>query len=133
MIRGMNMFVTQILPKAIVRQLTEEEMAYYRQPFKKWAHRKPVWRWPNEIPIDGKPADVAQIVNDYNRKLRDSELPKLLFFAKPGGLITSAMVEWCKTNLQNLKTVDIGPGIHFLQEDNPHLIGSELVNWYQSL
>ena len=43
------------------------------------------------------------------------------------------MVEWSKQNLKNLKTVDIGMGIHFLQEDNPHLIGSELANWYQSL
>ena len=40
------------------------------------------------------------------------------------------MVEWSK---QDLKTVDIGAGIHSLQEDNPDLIGSELAKWYQSL
>ena len=38
-----------------------------------------------------------------------------------------------KMELTNLKTVDIGPGIHYLQEDNPHLIGSELAQWYKSL
>ncbi len=35
--------------------------------------------------------------------------------------------------MKNLKTVDIGPGIHYLQEDNPHLIGSELAGWYSRL
>ena len=34
---------------------------------------------------------------------------------------------------KNLKTVDIGPGIHFLQEDNPHLIGEEIAAWYKTL
>jgi len=29
--------------------------------------------------------------------------------------------------------VDIGRGLHYLQEDNPHLIGAELANWYKSL
>ena len=33
------------------------------------------------------------------------------------------MVDWSKEHFSNLKTVDIGQGIHFLQEDNPHLIG----------
>ena len=92
-----------------------------------------MWRWPNEIPIEGKPADVAKIIDSYNQKLRESELPKLLFYADPGGIITSRAVEWCQSNLKNLKTVNIGPGIHYLQEDNPHLIGSELAAWYKSL
>ena len=29
---------------------------------------------------------------------------------------------------KNLKLVDIGEGIHYLQEDNPHMIGKELAN-----
>ncbi len=43
------------------------------------------------------------------------------------------MVDWSKEHFSNLKTVDIGQGIHFLQEDNPHLIGRELATWYQGL
>lgn len=34
--------------------LTEEEMTHYREPFRKPEYRKPVWRWPNEIPIEGQ-------------------------------------------------------------------------------
>jgi len=133
MIAGMNIFVEKILPKAIVRSLTEKEKNYYREPYKNIRSRKPLWRWPNEIPIDGLPADTTEIVQNYNKKLQESNIPKLLFYAHPGGLITSTMVEWCQQKLKNLKTVDIGDGIHYLQEDNPHLIGSELVKWYNSL
>jgi len=35
--------------------------------------------------------------------------------------------------MKNLETVDIGPGVHFVQEDNPHKIGEELARWYQGL
>ncbi len=133
MIVVMNIFVEQILPKAIVRSLTEKEKNYYRNPFKHFKHRKPIWRWPNEIPINGKPADVTEIVQNFNKRLLESDLPKLLFYANPGGIIPPAMVEWCREKLKNLKTVDIGRGIHYLQEDNPDLIGSELAKWYKNL
>ena len=43
------------------------------------------------------------------------------------------MVEFCRGSLKNLKTVDVGAGIHFLQEDNLHVIGSELAEWFGSL
>ncbi len=133
MIAGMNIFVEHILPKAIVRKLSEKEMNHYREPFKNIQHRKPVWRWPNEVPINGHPADVVEIVRNYNKKLQESDLPMLLFYAHPGGIITLDTVEWCKDNFKNLKTVDIGEGIHFIQEDNPDLIGSELARWYNDL
>jgi hypothetical protein len=29
--------------------------------------------------------------------------------------------------------VDLGHGIHFLQEDHPHRIGAELAAWYDGL
>ena len=128
-----NVFVTKILPQAIVRTLTAEEKAAYAEPFPTIKSRKPVRVWPCEVPIDGQPADVTALVAGYNEKLQASVLPMLLFYATPGGIIDADMVEWCKQNLKHLETVDIGPGIHFLQEDNPHLIGQELARWYQSL
>lgn len=128
-----NMFIEQILPESIVRKLSLEEMNHYREPFKEPGSRKPVWRWPNELPIEGKPADVVKTVETYNAWLRETDLPKLLFYGNPGALIKPPVLEWCRQNLKHLKTVDIGPGIHYLQEDNPHLIGSELAEWYESL
>jgi haloalkane dehalogenase len=133
MISVMNVFVTQILPQAIVRKLSKEEKDNYAAPYKTVQSRKPVRQWPCEIPIEGKPADVHEVISNYNQKLQESELPKLLFSATPGGLIDDKTVEWCKQNLKNLKVLDIGDGIHYLQEDNPHLIGEELAKWYLDL
>ena len=128
-----NIFIEKFLPAGVVRALTVEEMNFYREPFKEVNSRKPIWRWPNEISIAGEPKDVTEATAFYNQKLQESELPKLLFFATPGMLLTAPLVEWSKAHLKNLKTVDVGQGIHFLQEDHPHLIGSELVRWYSML
>ena len=133
MIVNQHMFVEQILPSLVVRELTDAEMDHYRAPYIDPPSRKPLWRWPNEIPIAGEPATVVALVEEYNRKLQQSRLPKLLLSATPGGIIDAQAVAWCQQNLPNLKVVDIGPGIHFIQEDNPHLIGTELANWYSSL
>lgn len=127
-----NIFVENVLPGGIVRKLTEEEMNRYREPFREPASRKPVWRWPNEIPIAGEPPEVVEAVAAYNAKLQQSELPKLLFYADRGAILPVPLVEWARKNLKSLKMVDVGPGIHFLQEDNPHLIGRELAAWYRT-
>ncbi len=134
MIVNKNFFIEQILlDKGIVRRLNEEEKKQYRQPFEDPTTRKPIWRWPNEIPIEGDPKDVVEAANAYNEWLQQSDLPKLLFYATPGALVSPQTVEWCRQNLKNLKTVDIGQGVHYLQEDNPHLIGKELATWYRKL
>ena len=133
MISVMNVFVTKMLPQAIVRKLSAEEKDYYGGPYKTVGSRKPIRQWPCEIPIEGRPADVYEVISNYSQKLQESVVPKLLFFATPGGIIDSKTVDWCRQNLKNLKVVDIGDGIHFIQEDNPHLIGEELAKWFQDL
>ncbi len=133
MISVMNVFVKQILPKATVRKMTSAEKKINEAPYQTIASRKPLRQWPCEIPIDGKPADMHELISAYSQKLQESDLPKLLFYATPGGIITSQVLDWCKQNFKNLLTVDIGAGIHYLQEDNPHKIGEELAKWLQSL
>lgn len=117
----------------MARGLTEEEMERYREPFRDPSHRRPVWVWPNELAIEGEPADVVETIGAYSERLRRSDLPKLLFHATPGAILPESMVEWCRRNLKNLTVVDIGPGIHYVQEDNPHPIGSEPAKWYGGL
>lgn len=133
MIVNKNMFIEQILPGGVVRKLTEEEMNYYRSPFIDAVSRRPIWQWPNEIPIGGEPRDVAEAVDNYSGKLQQSELSKLLFYATPGALLPQLVVDWCQQNLKNLRLVNIGQGLHYLQEDNPHLMGSEIAKWYKTL
>ncbi|HJN44167.1 MAG: haloalkane dehalogenase [Acidobacteria bacterium] len=128
-----HVFVEQVLPGAILRTLTPEEMDRYREPFLDPPSRKPVWRWPNEIPVDGEPADVVEIVQAYADWLGTSVVPKLLLYAEPGAILRAAMVEWCRTHVEALTCVDIGPGLHFVQEDRPHEIGRALREWYEGL
>ena len=133
MLSVMNMFLTQLMPRMIVRKLSKEEKKQYEAPFKTIKSRKPVRQWPLEVPIDGQPSETYEMISNYSRKIQESELPKILFSAKPGAIIDAQYVEWCKKNLKNLKAVDIGEGLHFVQEDNPHLIGEELAKWIQDL
>lgn len=126
-----NVFIEQVLPGAVARGLTEAEMNVYREPFKDPASREPVYRWPNELPIGGEPADVTEIVTAYNAWLQETDVPKLFLHADPGAISDARLVEWCKTNLKELETVHVGPGIHYLQEDNPDGIGQAVADWYR--
>ena len=129
----MNVFLTQFMPQGVARKLSAREKAYYEAPYKTIKSRKPIRQWPVEVPLGGQPPDVYEVISNYSQKLQESELPKILFSASPGTLINAQDVEWCKQNIKNLAVVDIGEGIHFVQEDNPHLIGQELAKWYQNL
>lgn len=129
MISVLNFFVKKILPQATIRALTAEEMTVYNRPYSTIESRKPVRQWPCEIPIDGKPARMQKIVHDYSTKLKESTYPKLLLYAVPGGLITNRGVQWCEEHLKNLTTVELGTGLHYLQEDHPHKIGHAIAEW----
>jgi haloalkane dehalogenase len=133
MISVMNVFVKKILPQATVRKLNAKEMQRYSDPYPTLASRKPVRQWPCEIPIDGRPADVHDLVAAYHQWLLETDIPKLLFYAQPGGLITESKASWLKDHFPNLSSVDIGAGLHYLQEDNPHKIGEELAAWYSKI
>jgi len=133
MISVMNVFVKQILPQATARDLNEAEKRHYTEPFPTIASRRPLRQWPREIPIEGTPRDVHDVVEAYNIWLQKTELPKILFYASPGGLIARKDVAWCEAHMKNLVTVDIGKGIHYVQEDNPHAIGEALAQWYADL
>ena len=61
--------------------------------------------------------------------LSQFEFPMLLFSSTPGGLISASRVEWFKETIKDLTVKDIGPGVHFLQEDNPAGIATGIVEW----
>ena len=70
-----------MLPGSIMRKLTEEEMAVYRAPFPTPQSRRPTWRFPNELPIAGEPADVYATLERAQRL--HLAYPKLLFAVIP--------------------------------------------------
>ena len=118
-----NAFVERVLPGSILRKLTEEEMAVYRAPFPTPLSRRPTWRFPNELPIAGEPADVYATLEKAHAALAASTYPKLLFAADPGALVSPALAEDCARKLHDCRLVKLGSGMHFLQEDHPETIG----------
>jgi haloalkane dehalogenase len=119
-----NFFVETVLPKSIIRTLSDPEMEAYRAPFKTRETRLPTLVWPREIPIDGEPADVAEIVELYGQWLSISPIPKLLISADPGALLTGRALAFCRT-WPNQQEVSV-KGIHYIQEDAPNEIGLAL-------
>jgi haloalkane dehalogenase len=133
LIVNQHMFVERVLPGAIQRDLTPAEMDTYRAPYLDPPTRKPLWRWPNEIPLEGEPAGVVEVVQAYTDWLQGSSVPKLLLYATPGAILRADMVAWCQAHIKALTSVNIGPGLHFVQEDQPHAIGRALRDWYRTL
>jgi haloalkane dehalogenase len=129
MILDENAFVEGVLPGATARKLAEEEMAVYRAPFPTPESRRPTWRFPNDLPIAGEPADVYAALEEAHRALARSSYPKLLFAGNPGALVSPAFAERFASGLKNCKVVHVGPGIHYLPEDQPKAIGSAIHKW----
>ncbi|MCH8298058.1 MAG: haloalkane dehalogenase [Chloroflexi bacterium] len=132
MVLEKNIFVERVLPGSVLRGLTEDEMEVYRRPYlEPGESRRPTLTWPREIPIDGEPADVVQIVSDYGDWLAGSDVPKLFINAEPGAILTGPQREFCRS-WPNQREVTV-KGIHFIQEDSPAEIGRAIADWYQAL
>lgn len=132
MILTKNLFVEAMLPGSVLRTLTDEEMDAYRAPFRQPGEdRRPTLTWPREIPIDGHPADVSQIVTDYGQWLASSTVPKLLINAEPGAILNGAQLDFARS-WPNQQEVTV-QGSHFLQEDSPDAIGAAIAQWYAEL
>jgi haloalkane dehalogenase len=132
LIMDRNAFIELILPQSIMRDLTEEEMAEYRRPFLKTGEdRRPMLSWPREIPIEGSPANVVEIVQSYARWLKRSNIPKLFINADPGAILVGRQREFCRS-WANQEEVTV-PGIHFIQEDSPDEIGHAISGWLKDI
>ena len=132
MILTSNLFVERVLPGSIMREFTDEEMAEYRRPFlEPGESRRPTLTWPREIPIEGEPEDVTEIVGNYAVWLRQSPIPKLFINAEPGAILVGEQREFCRT-WPNQTEVTV-PGIHFIQEDAPDEIGQAIADWLRAL
>ena len=124
-----NFFIEQILPKAILRTLSAEEMAAYRRPFAESGEgRRPTLTFVRQIPIEGEPAEVAEIVAGYADWLASSRVPKLFVKAEPGLLISGgANLEFARS-LPAQTEVTVA-GVHYVQEDSPDEIGKAVADW----
>mgnify|MGYP003915171091 FL=1 len=127
-----NVFVERVLPGSVLRGLTEEEMEVYRRPYLEVGEsRRPTLTWPREIPVEGEPADVVQIVSEYAEWLSSSQVPKLFINADPGAILVGSQREFCRS-WPNQEEISVS-GQHFIQEDSPAEIGQAISDWYRAI
>ena len=134
MVQAANMFIKKMLPDMILRKLTKEEMDYYAAPYQTMKSRKPLLAWPKAVPFGGgKPKAVAEAVSSWKKWLTVTDIPKLCFYVTPGVAIKEKDVKIIMESMKNLIMIHLGEGLHFIQEDYPHEIGSGIAEWYNGI
>ncbi len=131
LILNRNMFIEAVLPASVMRTLTEAEMNTYRAPYVNADDRQPLLNWPRQIPIEGEPENIVDLVNEYGAFMASSEMPKLFINADPGSILTGRQREFCRT-WPNQQEITV-KGLHFIQEDSPLEIGQAVAKWVDNI
>ena len=132
MVLDKNIFVEKVLPSSIMRELSNEEMNEYRRPFLNVGEdRRPTLSWPRQIPIEGEPQEVVEVVKNYSNWMSSNDLPKLFINADPGSILTGKQREFCRS-WPDQEEVTV-KGTHFMQEDSPDQIGKAVSSFVSQL
>jgi haloalkane dehalogenase len=127
-----NLFVEQLLPRSVLRELSPEELDEYRRPFRQAGEgRRPTLSFPRQLPIEGEPADICALVEEYAAWLSRSQLPKLFINAEAGRILVGDLRERVR-RWPNQREVTVR-GLHYLQEDSPEEIAAALGAWLEEL
>ena len=126
-----NYLVEKILPRSVIRELTDEEMANYRAPFPTPESRKPLWQYVNDLPLGKGPVDVMSLIQSYSDWLQITKIPKLLLYAIPGFMTTMDNVRWANAHLPNIELASLDDALHLAQESVPEQFSAALLNWYR--
>ncbi|WP_225728588.1 MULTISPECIES: haloalkane dehalogenase [unclassified Nocardia] len=112
-------------------KLSPEDHDVYRAPYPTPESRRPMLAWSREFPLDGEPADVVAIVENYDRWAAASpEVPKLLMGLEGGvGLGSPEVIEWAAGTFAAAEVAAIPPAGHHCPEDRPDEIGAAVAAW----
>jgi haloalkane dehalogenase len=115
-----------------MREVDAETMAEIRRPYEgDGENRRPTLTWPREIPIEGKPKNVSDLVESQAAWMAGNDIPKLFIRADPGQIVFGRDFDIIGS-WPNQTTITV-PGLHHPQEDSPDEIGEGLAQWYQGL
>ena len=129
-----NYFVEEFLPRAVLRKLTDKEMACYRKPFEAIESRQVLWQYFLDFPLGNNiHGNAFALMSRYSECLQRSLLPKLLLYSVPGFVTPMEDVVWCRNHLPNLTAIDIGYALHFAQETVPLAFRQYLADWHRDL
>jgi haloalkane dehalogenase len=133
-----SVFINNLLPGLLAVTLPPDEMEHYTAPFSPPyppESRIPILRFVNEIPIEGKPADMTATVGRYSSWFSETGLPFLLMWSKKGATLVYEHVEWCRAHFRsaNLTVHEMTGGVHFFQESNPEEFVRTIERWWKPL
>jgi haloalkane dehalogenase len=125
-----NFFVEKILPAMVMRKLSDAEMDEYRRPYRNPGEdRRPTLTWPRELPIEGEPADVLEVMERNSAWLAINQIPKLFINAEPGAVLVGRHRDICRSWPKQIEVTV--RGLHYLHEDSPDEMGTAIRKWYQ--
>jgi len=123
-----NVFVERILPASVLSPLAPDVLDEYRRPFAAPGEgRRPTLSWAREIPLDGEPADVVEVVDAYATWLASSDVAKLFLSAEPGSILVGAAREFCRA-WPNQTELTVRAH-HFVPEDAGAQVGAAVAAW----
>lgn len=122
-----------LLQSIVMRKMSEEELAHYREPFNDPGSIKPITEYLNELSLDHTNSEMDKIIRQYSSLLTKSKLPKLLLYTIPGFILTMEVLMWARESLPNIEVTDLGEELHFAQESYPDLMGETISVWWQGV
>jgi haloalkane dehalogenase len=133
-IQATNTFVNRALSGGVLRKehLTEQVMQRYCEPFPTIGSRRAIRAFPRLLPIEGVPPESEMFMDTIGRKLASVKFPVLWIKATPGVMVSRDSeyhLSVLKRLLPQLIIKDFGPGLHYLQEDNPEKIAGLVTEW----
>lgn len=126
-----NLVIEHLLPGELIRPLGAENLAEYRRPYlEPGESRRPTLSWPREIPVDGEPRDVHDVITRYAAWLARSAIPKLFVEAVPGAMFPAHRALAASWPATTHVRVDAG---HLVPQDAPDAVGSAVADWLRGL
>jgi len=134
LIQVMNVFVNNMISGAVLRKgnMTEEVMRHYRKPFPTIRSRRAVRAFLKLLPIEGKPLESDAFLEDIHQRIQNIKVPALWIKAVPGVVLsndTEYHLYLLRGQLPQIIIKDFGPGLHYLQEENPEKIADFITEW----
>jgi haloalkane dehalogenase len=83
-----NFFVENVFTAGVIREIDEETMNEVRRPYAEPGEsRRATLTWPRQIPIEGEPDDVAELMGVLSDWMQTNDVPKLFINVDPGQIV----------------------------------------------
>ncbi|WP_244946886.1 haloalkane dehalogenase [Legionella israelensis] len=132
LIVNQNFFLEQIFVNGSLRTLSQEEKDGYINPFKPIERRKAAWKAPRELPVEGQPADVVELVEANFKWLKESTIPQLFFYTNPAAFFTKEKAKKFAQQATKVTLHYLGKGVYNHTEDYPYEVANTLSAWIKN-